>query len=60
MPLPTKTDLKNLIRPYCDPIQHWKIDNVFQDELSSYPAEIQEITYITRKPEHTRSWRLNG
>ncbi len=41
MPLPTKTDLKNLIRPCCDPIQHWKIDNVFQDELSSYPAEIQ-------------------
>lgn len=55
MPLPTKTDLKNLIRPYCDPIQHWKIDNVFQDELSSYPAEIQE-NYVYN--EETRTYTL--
>lgn len=67
MPLPTKTDLKNLIRPYCDPIQHWKIDNVFQDELSSYPAEIQE-NYVYNEESRTYTlmetewlkWRRHG
>ena len=46
MPLPTKTDLKNLIRPCCDPIQHLFL-TVSKNKIAATPENIGVVAILT-------------
>lgn len=67
MPLPTKTDLKKLVKKNSNPVKLYKIDNVFRDELVNYPEEIQSCyvynvesrTYTLMETEWLK-WRQHG
>lgn len=53
--LPTTTDLETLVRKGETPVQFFKIDNVFEDELMSYP---QRIADSYEYDEETRTYSL--
>jgi len=43
MALPTKTDLSTLIIPGEQPIQHFKIAGLFEDELAQLPDDLKDL-----------------
>ena len=56
MPLPTTTDLSTLILPGVNPVQHFKIACVFQEEYDALPEEFKPYYEYD---EETRQYTLN-